>query len=136
MPGKKTWKAISRALIHVMHKCYDTWAVPNLSEAAAFARLSTGELKPPLADGCCVLCKHSLSGPTLRVYDAGQAYEMLDPNGLEADLDHLLHLARSKPSALAHVLKTVKCATSDGHTLRRDLNDRVIFKLDIKEFVL
>ena len=54
---------------------------------------------------------------------------MLPPATVISDLDHLLHLAAASETLLIQVLRTAKLVAGRSTTLRRDLGDRVIFKL-------
>lgn len=67
--------------------------------------------------------------PTVRVYDVGQAFEMLSSDVVSFDLDHLLELAGQSDATLIQVLRTAKLIAGRIASLRRDLGDRIIYKL-------
>eukprot|EP00973_Karenia_brevis_P017338 2377835-Karenia_brevis.AAC.1 len=58
---------------------YVGWSFSNLGTAADDIKDRVAKLKPS-PNRCCVCCGCCLSAPTLRTYDAGQAYEALSPS--------------------------------------------------------
>jgi hypothetical protein len=130
MPGKKVLRDISRALVHLTHLAYSAWAVPNLSKAAVHVTANISAMSPCPHHRQCVSCGVMLTHTTLRVYDAGQAYEVLDINKIISNLNDVIQNARNDGVHLVQILRSVKSLTDIAHTLRRDLGDRTIFKLE------
>ena len=119
----------SRALIHIIGEVYGGWTVPSLSVAADTVRSSIQSLLPWEPGQTCPCCGRSISSPTMRVFDAGQAYEMIKIDVVTNDLDHMAERARSSGKELIQVMKSVKCITGRSMTLQRDMHDRSVYKL-------
>ena len=92
MPGRASMRAVARALVYLTLQVFHGYAVQNLSTAAADVVSAIRNLRPRDRSGCCRKCGARMPGPTLRVYDAGQAYEVIP---MSAFLEALADLRES-----------------------------------------
>ena len=74
--------------------------------------LVVSRLSPANAVKCCEGCRRA--HPTIRAYDAGQAYEMIEKQLVMRDLESVLRKARDRGHGLVQVLKFVKPLTANS----------------------
>ena len=122
-------QAVSRALVHLVKSAIGGWAVANLSTAAADIQNAFGKLRPNCS-GCCAKCGVQMNVPTLRVYDAGQAYEVIREGSISRDLNDVLAKARECGFSLVQVLRAVRPLVAASRNLKRNYGDRVVLTVD------
>ena len=67
-----------------------------------------------------------MCGPTAATWDAGQAYEVLDPTQVLRDLDHICTRSEAAGSGLMQIWHSARSLVGFSKSLHRSLNDRVV----------
>ena len=109
--GRAAMRLAARALVHLVLQHVQHWAVSSLATAPAEVHNAVNALADSPSNRKCVVCQHVMAGPTLRVYDAGQAYEVLDPRVVQSYLDVLFQIASDEGANMVQVMKALKAIT-------------------------
>ena len=125
-PGKQQLRAVSRALRHLYSKIFVGWAVDNLAKAADNVRAAFAGLSACPDSGRCVGCGSMLFGPTIKIFDAGQAYEMVSLQSVHRDIDLLLRRAVELNMGIVQVFKTARALVAISRSLQRGSDDRTV----------
>ena len=126
LPGAREFKSIGRAIRHLISSILHTWCITSLATVSHEVNASFQILRKFGASSTCLCCKCKLPGPTITTCDAGQAYEVLRPEQVLADLDHVLRRAEDAKCHLIQVYKTVKSIVGFTKSLHRSKDDRVV----------
>eukprot|EP00973_Karenia_brevis_P021740 2989086-Karenia_brevis.AAC.1 len=64
--------------------------------------------------------------PTLKVYDAAQAFEAIDTKQLQLDVKFLINVARRTGHGLVAVYHSVKALVAPSRSFQRQKGDRTV----------
>ena len=104
---------------------YGGWAIDDLSQSAHNIKDRVENLLPPLPTRKCISCHATLTAPTVLVFDAGQAYEMLSRSSILSNLSYLLRRAEDTNTGIQQVLNTRKAIVSTTRDFHRHQDDRI-----------
>ena len=104
-PGRLQLRAVSRSLRRLTTMIFGGWAIDDLSQSAHNIKDRVENLLPPSPTQKCISCQATLTAPTVLVFDAGQAYEMLSRSSITNNLTYLLRRAEDTNTGIQQVLK-------------------------------
>eukprot|EP00973_Karenia_brevis_P001912 259704-Karenia_brevis.AAC.1 len=123
MPGARYFKKIARTIRHLTFLLLHTWSITSLGESAQNVRQAHGLLsKNP--ECTCKACGSRMTHPTLKIFDAAQAFEAVRVDRLKKDISYLLALAKRTRNGLVAIYHSVKAITAKSHGLQRTKGDR------------
>ena len=126
MPGARQFRAVSRALRHMIAHTLQTYSIENMSKICDELREAFGELMKNENSRRCLSCHCGMCGPTVATWDAGQAYEILNPTQVLRDLDHVCTRCEAAGSGLLQIWHSARSLVGFSKSLHRSLNDRVV----------
>ena len=126
MPGARQFRTVSRALRHMIAYTLHSYSIENMSTVCDELKAAFGDLINNDDTGRCMPCHCSMNGPTVATWDAGQAYEVLDPAQVLKDLDHVYTRCEAADSGLLQIWHSARSLVGFSKSLHRSLNDRVV----------
>ena len=125
-PGRLQLRAVSRSLRRMTTMIFGGWAIDDLSQSAHNIKDRVENLQPPSTTRQCISCDATLTAPTVLVFDAGQAYEMLSRSSIINNLTYLLRRAEDTNTGIQQVLNTRKAIVSTTRDFHRHQDDRIV----------
>ena len=136
MPGARQFRAVSRAIRHMISHTLHSYSIDNMSTVYDELQEAFSDLMKHDNADKCMSCQCSMCGPTAATWDAGQAYEVLNPTQVLKDLDHICTRSEAAGSGLMQIWHSARSLVGFSKSLHRSLNDRVVLATrSIKSFV-
>ena len=125
MPGARHFRAVSRAIRHMISHTLHSYSIDNMSTVCDELQEAFGNLMKN-DENRCMSCHCKMCGPTAATWDAGQAYEILNPAQVLRDLDHVCKCSEAAGSGLLQIWHSARSLVGFSKSLHRSLNDRVV----------
>ena len=126
MPGATAFRKVSIALKYLVSTLLMHWSIDNMSTVTQEIRSEFADLTKYGSSRVCICCGSHMANPTVKTFDAGQAYQMIKSATVLRDLEYIVKQAHQSSAGLLQMYNHVRSIVGGTKSLRKSFDDRVV----------